>query len=192
MVEEYHKGLSHLKDSGWENTWKKKLPLSCFHTKKAHLSILTYMCQCSLTDVFYPCSLGWMSKRVDGAAFGKTKRDGGNLSIVPRWVSCNPPYQVEGLGLIPRSHQTISTWSHDKYVTLLHVTQRTHRKSSITQQTSRFADDTVKSQCKHYITLFPWLATSHQMGQYIVVIQMLFFWQILLNRFFTELADENN
>lgn len=128
VVEEYHKGLSHLKDSGWENTWKKKLPLSCFHTKKAHLSILTYMCQCSLTDVFYPCSLGWMSKRVDGAAFGKTKRDGGNLSIVPRWVSCNPPYQVEGLGLIPRSHQTISTWSHDKYVTLLHVTQRTHRK----------------------------------------------------------------
>lgn len=128
VAEEYHKGLSHLKDSGWENTWKKKLPLSCFHTKKAHLSILTYMCQCSLTDVFYPCSLGWMSKRVDGAAFGKTKRDGGNLSIVPRWVSCNPPYQVEGLGLIPRSHQTISTWSHDKYVTLLHVTQRTHRK----------------------------------------------------------------
>lgn len=73
-------------------------------------------------------SLGWMSKRLDCAALRKTERDGGNLSIVACWVSCNPPCQVEGLGLIPRSHQTIITRAHHKCATLLRTTQRTHKK----------------------------------------------------------------
>lgn len=81
----------------------------CFYTEKEHLSFPTPMCLFWLMCVPH-VSFGWMNKRLDCAAFRKTGRDGGNVLIVACQVSCNPPCHVGGLGLIPRSNQTISTW----------------------------------------------------------------------------------